>query len=121
MYPTVHNSELRIIARKGEDAGVPATAAVDPGETMLRVAAFEEPPDDVLLDAAPEPAARPQFRSMPDDALVQSRRARFARSEYPSRGGLCRMHALLHASSNAVLSPRGTACAANAARICKQT
>lgn len=63
-----------------------AMVAVDPGETELRVAAGEEPPDDVLLDAAPETAARSQLRCVPGGALVQRRRARLARPLYPATG-----------------------------------
>ena len=52
-----------------------ALIAVDPGEAVLRIAAFEEPPDDVLLDAAAEAAARSQLGRMPGGALEE--RARF--------------------------------------------
>jgi len=44
---------------------------VDPGEAVLRITAFEEPPDDVLLDTAAEAAACLQFRRVPGSALVE--------------------------------------------------
>jgi hypothetical protein len=71
--------------------------AVDPGEPVLRIAACEEPFDDIFLDAAPEPAARPQLGRMPGSALIKRRRARLARPVYPASGRLRRMHASLHA------------------------
>lgn len=73
----------------------------------MPAAAGEEPFDDVLLDAALEPAARLQFRRMPDSALVQRRGARFARPVFPASGSQRRMLAPLHASSNAALLQRG--------------
>lgn len=80
-----------------------ALVAVDPGETVLRVAAGEEPRDDVLLDVTLEPAACLQFWRVPGGALMQRRRARLARPVNPSTSGLRRMRASLHASSNAFL------------------
>ena len=52
-------TEITRLAREGEDEAVPAPFAVDPGEAVLRIAAGEESPDDVLLYAAAEAAARP--------------------------------------------------------------
>ncbi len=53
--------------------------AVDPGESVLRIAAFEEPFDDILLDVASEPAARFQLRRMPGGILIKRRRARLCK------------------------------------------
>jgi hypothetical protein len=47
-------AEVPRLARKREDAGAPALIAANPGEAVLRVAAFEEPFDDALLDATAE-------------------------------------------------------------------
>jgi hypothetical protein len=69
---------------------MPAMVAVDPGEAVLRIAAGEESPDDVLLDAAAEAAFRPQFRRMPGGAPVQRARAWFAWPIYPASGSLQR-------------------------------
>jgi hypothetical protein len=63
-------AEVPRLARKGEDASVPALAAVNPGEAVLRVAAFEEPFDDTFLDATAEPATRLQLGRMPGGALI---------------------------------------------------
>jgi len=63
-------AEVPRLARKREDAGAPALIAVNPGEAVLRVAAFEEPFDDALLDATAEPATRLQLRRMPGGALI---------------------------------------------------
>ena len=58
---------------------MPAMVAVDPGEPVLRIAACEEPFDDIFLDAAPEPAARPHLGRMPGGALIKRRRARLCK------------------------------------------
>jgi hypothetical protein len=50
-----------------------ALVAVDPGEAMLRIAAGEEPLDDIDFDAPPEPATRLQLGRMPGGALIQRR------------------------------------------------
>jgi len=51
-------AEVARLAREGEDEAMPALVAIDPGETVLRIAAGEEPPDDVLLHAAAKATAR---------------------------------------------------------------
>jgi len=56
--------KYRALHEKGEDAGVPALIAVNPGEAVL-VAAFEEPFDDFFLDVTDEPATRLQLGRMP--------------------------------------------------------
>jgi hypothetical protein len=38
---------------------MPTMAAVDPGEAALRIATFEEPPDDAFLDTAAKAAFPP--------------------------------------------------------------
>jgi len=43
---------------------------LNPGEAVLRVAAFEEPCDDTFLDATAEPATRRQLGRMPGGALI---------------------------------------------------
>ena len=60
---------------------MPAMVAVDPGEAVLRIAAFEESSDDIFLDATPEAAVRLQLGRMPGGTLVQRGRARRARPE----------------------------------------
>ena len=84
-----------------------ALIAVDSRETMLRVAALEEPCDDICLDAAPEPAARLQFGRMPGSAFIERRRARLARPVYAASRGLRCMRTALHAPSNACRTPEG--------------
>jgi hypothetical protein len=44
---------------------MPVLVAVDPGEAMLRHAAFKEAPDDVLFDAAHETDIRVRVSRMP--------------------------------------------------------
>jgi hypothetical protein len=73
------------------------------GTGWLWIAAFEEPPDDMLLDAAPKPAARPQLGCMPCGALMQRRRARLARPVHPARGRLRRMQALVSNSAWSIM------------------
>lgn len=80
---------------------MPALIAVDPGEAVVRIAAFEKAFDDVFLDAAPEPVIRLQLGRMPGRTLVQRARARLARPVHPAPGSLRRMRAALHAASNA--------------------
>jgi hypothetical protein len=67
-------AEVPRLAGKGEDAGVPALVAVDPGEAMLRIAALEEPPDDVVLDAAPETAVRLQVSTETTSGILLQRK-----------------------------------------------
>ena len=86
---------------------MPALIAVDPREAVLRVAAGEEPFDDIDFDAPPEPATSLQLGRMPGGALIQRRRARFARPVHPASGSLRRMRAPLHATSNAFHSREG--------------
>ena len=49
---------------------MPALIAVNPGEAVLRVTAFEEPFDDTFLDATAEPATRLQLGRTPGGALI---------------------------------------------------
>ena len=67
-------AEVPRLARKGEAAGVPALAAVNPGEAVLRV-------------------ARLKLGRMPGGAFIQRRRARIARPVRPGSGHLRCMHA----------------------------
>ncbi len=78
-----------------------AIAAAQPGEAVMRIAAFEEALDDVLLDPAHEAAARLQLRRVPYSALIERVRAHVARAVRPAAEGLRHRFAFVHASSNA--------------------
>ncbi len=94
-------TEIPGLAREREDATMAAIPAAQPGKAMMRVAAFEEALDDVLLDAAREAIARFQLRRLPDRTLVECARVWLARPVNPAARSLRRMRASLHDTSNA--------------------
>jgi hypothetical protein len=58
-------AEIPRLAGKGEDAAVPALTAAQPGEAVMRVAASEEPFDDVFGTAAGGTAGKDSCAAAP--------------------------------------------------------
>ena len=94
-------AEVPRLARKSEDAAVPALPAAQSREAVVRIAAFEETLDDVFLDAARECAPCLQLRRVPHRTPVQSARARIARPVRACLRRAPRYFGDLHAAGNA--------------------
>jgi hypothetical protein len=95
-------AEVPRFARKGEDAGVPALIAVNPGEAVLRFTAFEEPFDDTFLDATPSaPAHAGSNAFQPQE---RARRAQPSPCEFVSRRKLASLVSTLKQGPD-MLSP----------------
>ena len=73
---------------------MPAGVAANAGETVMRVAAFDEASDGPLLHLALKPPGGSQFLRMAYDALVKGARARVARPIDPAawRNGISTGH-----------------------------
>lgn len=87
-------TEVPRLTRETQEVVVPASVAPDAGEAEVRIPAFGEAVDRLLLDRTFEPAGGAQFPGMTRDAVVQRACPRIARAVSPGarRAGVPASH-----------------------------